>query len=140
MLRELNKVQQVQGEPLRRWFYDHDLDLVIWQDPQDAIVGFQLAYDKTRDEHSLSWHRERGIKHYVVDDGETSGVTKKAPMLNLNRAADYDWVLDRFLSRSSELPPEIADFVSTTLIDLARVKRDAIIARSGTLERRRDAE
>ena len=140
MMRELNKVQQAPGEPLRRWFYDHDIDLVIWQNPQNFVVGFQLAYDKTRNEHSLSWDCERGVKHYVVDDGENNGVTKRAPVLNLNRGADYDRVLDRFLARSSELPDEIARFVTATLDDLAKTKREAMIARSGALERRRDAQ
>ncbi len=140
MLHELGGVQQIKGEPLRRWFYDHDVDLVIWQSPASEIIGFQLAYDKTRNEHSLSWHRERGTKHYVVDDGENTGVTKQTPFLNLNRAADNDRVLALFLARSSELPTGIADFVATTLRTLAQSglrQRDASGVAS---ERRRNAE
>ena len=59
LLRELSGVQQIKGEPMRRWFYDHEIDLVIWQDDAGEIISFQLAYDKTLNEHSLFWHRER---------------------------------------------------------------------------------
>lgn len=140
MLHELGGVQQIKGEPLRRWFYDHDIDLVIWQDSARAIIGFQLAYDKTRNEHSLSWHRDRGTKHYVVDDGENGGLSKRAPFLNLNRAADNDYVLAQFLARSGDLPSDISDFVATTLRVLAQTKRLEPDAPGETLERRRNAE
>ena len=140
MLHELGGVQQIKGEPLRRWFYDHDIDLVIWQDPARAIIGFQLAYDKTRNEHSLSWHRDRGTKHYVVDDGENGGLSKRAPFLNLNRAADNDYVLAQFLARSGDLPSDISDFVASTLRVLAQTKRlEPDVSRS-SLERRRNTE
>ena len=118
MLRELSGVQQIKDERRRRWFYDHDIDLVIWQDDAGEIVSFQLAYDKARDEHSLSWHRERGAKHYVVDDGESGGLNKRTPFLNLNRAADSERVLAQFLARSHDLPLDIADFVATTLREM----------------------
>jgi hypothetical protein len=118
MLRELSGVQQIKGEPLRRWFYDHDIDLVIWQDDSGEIVSFQLAYDKTLDEHSLSWHRDRGTKHYVVDDGEGEGLSKRTPFLNLNRAADPIKVLDKFLSRSLEMQRDVADFVVARLREM----------------------
>ena len=140
MLHELGGVQQIKGEPLRRWFYDHDIDLVIWQDPARAIIGFQLAYDKTRNEHSLSWHRDRGTKHYVVDDGENDGVTKQAPLLNLNRAADNEHVLALFLARTGELPDQIADFVATTIRSMAQSNKGGSKALSDSLERRRNAQ
>lgn len=45
MLRELANVRQVAGEPRRRWFFCHEIDLVLFEDEQ-GICAFQLAYDK----------------------------------------------------------------------------------------------
>ena len=119
MLRELSGVQQIKGEPMRRWFYDHEIDLVIWQDDAGEIISFQLAYDKTLNEHSLFWHRERGTKHDVVDDGEGEGLSKRTPFLNLNRAADCDRVLAKFLTLSGGIQHEITNFVATQLREMS---------------------
>ena len=54
-LRELPRVRQVAGEPRRRWFHGHEMDLVVWEGEDGAPLGFQLAYDKHRDEHSITW-------------------------------------------------------------------------------------
>lgn len=35
-LRELPRVQQVAGEPRRRWFHGHEMDLVTREDAQTA--------------------------------------------------------------------------------------------------------
>jgi len=66
MLRELANVRQVAGEPRRRGFFCHEIDLVLFEDEQ-GICAFQLAYDKPRRERSLSWQRQGGFRHYLVD-------------------------------------------------------------------------
>ena len=115
LLRELPRVQQVAGEPRRRWFHADAMDLVLWQAEDGAIVGFQLAYDKHRDEHSLSWHRERGFRHWVVDDGEVPSHAKETPLLYADGAFDRDRVLPAFVAAAADLPPEIAGFVADRL-------------------------
>jgi hypothetical protein len=115
MLRELQNVQQVIGEAKRRWFFCHDVDLVVWEDEGGTISGFQLAYDKHRNEHSLSWRRDRGFTHYVVDDGEPMAGVNDTPFLYANGPFKRDRVLDLFLSMSSEVPPSIVSFVEAKL-------------------------
>jgi len=115
MLRELRNVKQVSGEAKRRWFFCHDLDLVVWEDEGGAICGFQLAYDKHWDEHSLSWSREHGYSHYVVDDGEPMASVNDTPFLYADGPFNRDRVLDQFLSMSSEIPAEIVGFVAARL-------------------------
>jgi hypothetical protein len=80
-LRELPRVQQVPGEPRRRWFHGHEMDLVVWEDAEGALLGFQLAYDKHRNEHSIEWRAGRGFAHYQVDDGEAVALSKETPFL-----------------------------------------------------------
>lgn len=115
MLRELRNVQQVPGEPRRRWFFCQDLDLVAWEDEDGSILGFQLAYDKHRNEHSISWRRDRGFSHYVVDDGEQMAGVNDTPFLHANGLFKRDRVLDLFLSLSPEVPGDIVAFVTARL-------------------------
>jgi hypothetical protein len=95
-LRELPRVQQVAGEPRRRWFYGHEMDLVVWEDEEGAPLGFQLAYDKHRNEHSIAWRAGRGFTHYQVDDGEAAPLSKETPFLYLDGAFQRDRVLAEF--------------------------------------------
>ena len=114
-LRELPRVQQVPGEPRRRWFHGHEMDLVTWEDADGALLGFQLAYDKHRNEHSIEWRAGRGFTHYQVDDGEAAPLSKETPFLYLDGAFERDRVLADFLAAADTLPTEIAGFVAARL-------------------------
>ena len=94
MLRELPNVKQVAGEPKRRWFFCHEIDLVVWEDEDGNVCGFQLAYDKHRNEHSFSWNKDRGFAHYV-DDGEPSASVNNTPFLYANGPFKRDRVLEQ---------------------------------------------
>lgn len=115
MLREMHKVQQVAGEAHRRWFQDHEMDLVVWQDEDGGLLGFQLAYDRHRNEHSIEWRAGRGFTHYQVDDGEAAALSKETPFLYLDGAFERDRVLADFLVAAATLPPAIAGFVAARL-------------------------
>ena len=107
-LRELPDTRQVEGEPRRRWFSSPDLDLIVWVDERDAIVGFQLCYDKTRGERALTWRRGRGYDHMGVDDGEQSPAQyKSTPILVADGFFDRERVSGIFLESSESLPPDI---------------------------------
>ena len=73
-MREIPDVEQVPGEPRRRWFFSHEQDLIVWFGADGAPVGFQLAYGKYRHERALRWKAGKGFTHDAVDDGE-----EKAP-------------------------------------------------------------
>ena len=114
-LRELPRVQQVPGEPRRRWFHGHEMDLVVWEDAEGALLGFQLAYDRHRNEHSIEWRAGRGFAHYQVDDGEAVALSKETPFLYRNGAFERDRVLTQFLAVAGRLPPAIREFVAARL-------------------------
>ncbi len=115
MLRELRNVRQVSGEARRRWFFCHDLDLIVWEDTDGSLLGFQLAYDKQGTEHSFAWRKDQGFSHYVVDDGEPMAGVNDTPFLYANGPFSRDRVLGLFLALSPEIPSAIASFVATKL-------------------------
>ena len=93
MLFEVSNVQQVRGEPLRRWFFSDEQDLLIWFDGDGKPVAFQLSYGKYRDEHAIRWEADRGFTHYTAPSR----------------------VVQRFTELSFEVPSEIAEFVAARL-------------------------
>ena len=111
---ELLRVRQRAGEPRRRWFHTGSLDLIVWYDESDAIIGFQFCYDKPRSEHALTWSADSGYSHMAIDDGEMSG-RAKTPILVPNGCVDRDRIRDLFSSASGRLPVEICQFVSDRL-------------------------
>ena len=115
MLRELPRVQQVAGEPRRRWFHAHEMDLVVWEGEDGEPLAFQLAYDRHRNEHSIAWRAGQGFTHYQVDDGEAALFSKKTPFLYLDGAFQRDRVLAEFRAAAENLPRGIADFVAARL-------------------------
>ena len=95
MLFEVPNVQQVRGEPRRRWFFSHEQDLLVWFDDDGRPVAFQLSYGKYRDEHAIRWKVDRGFTHYAA--------------LSASRLAQ------QFTELAFEVPPEIAEFVAARL-------------------------
>jgi hypothetical protein len=117
MLKELNNVRQVSGEPRRRWFGSDTMDLIVWYDPADAPVGFQFCYDKGSAEKALTWHRESGFSHTGVDDGEGGSRLnyKATPILVANGRFDGRRVLQLLQSDGAQVPPDVREFVTATI-------------------------
>jgi hypothetical protein len=111
-LRELPDARQVEGEARRRWFSSPDLDLIVWLDDNDALVGFQLCYDKTRGERALTWRNDRGYDHAGVDDGEQGPWHKSTPILVADGHFDRERVSAIFLESSDDVPEGIRNTVA----------------------------
>jgi hypothetical protein len=115
-LRELRDTRQVAGEPRRRWFSSPDLDLIVWLNDEDQLVGFQLCYDKSRAERALTWRLGRGYDHMGVDDGESGpGQYKSTPILVADGFFDRERVAGLFLESSEGVPQDIRDTVADLL-------------------------
>ena len=111
MLREIQNTRQIAGEPPRIWYFGRELDLVVWFDPQAEPMAFQLAYDKHKDERSLSWTAERGYVRHLVDHGPRAAT----PLLISGGAFPRERVLAAFLDQSKDLPPGVVSFVAEKL-------------------------
>ncbi|HZX32532.1 MAG TPA: hypothetical protein VFF03_14355 [Rhodocyclaceae bacterium] len=115
-MREIPHVRQIPGEPKRRWFSSKDFDLILWLDDGPGFLGFELCYDKSRGEHSITWSRDNGFRHMAVDDGEQRyGKHKATPVLIPDGIFDVRRVHAAFVEASASLPPDISRFVLQAL-------------------------
>jgi hypothetical protein len=118
-LKELDHTRQVPGEPRRRWFFSPDVDLIVWLDDADTLIGFQLCYEKAHGERALTWRADRGYDHSGVDDGEAHlSAYKQSPILvadgRLNRAR-----VSEIFHEASDAVPEGIRTAIADLIDKA---------------------
>lgn len=112
MLSEITYVKHIDGEPRRRWFADDHFDLIVWLGDDDAIVGFQLCYDKGKDQRAFTWKAPNATRHDRVDDGESEpGRYKSTPILLPDGAFDVVRVREDFRKASGEIDPLIASLV-----------------------------
>ncbi len=111
MLRELSNVRQASGEPRRRWFADDYFDLMVWVGKRGEFVGFQLCYDKSGDEHALTWHKQTGFSHHRVDSGELQRPYKATPILVADGAVNFASLTHLFKARSQMMDQQVARFV-----------------------------
>lgn len=112
MLYEIKNIRQNEGEPRRRWFIDDYFDLVVWLSEADEIEGFQLCYDKTRNQHALTWSRSTGYMHNRVDSGEDKpGKPKGIPLLVADGDFRHEEIANRFRKESKKLDPQLSELV-----------------------------
>jgi len=118
MLKEIRDVRQVPGDARRRMFTSDDLDLTVWFDDRDAVLGFELCYDKQGSERAVRWSRDEGFLHQKVDDGENRpGRYKSTPILVPDGAFPAKKISRLFQKNSRDIDGTIADLVYRTLLD-----------------------
>jgi len=118
MLSEIKHVRQIPGDALRLWFEDRDTDLIVWKDASNTIVGFQLCYGKGRNERALTWDKNKGFTHDLVDDGENNSMYYKSTPI-LTPGGDFDAVTlaKKFSDISKNIDQGIAEFVKQRLVE-----------------------
>jgi hypothetical protein len=112
MLRELENVRQVSGEPARRWFSDEIFDLVVFSDEIGNLISFQLIYDKMGLGRALSWDKTTGYSHHRMDDGEDRpGKPKSTPILLADGLFNKQVIARDFAEISASIDAGVARFV-----------------------------
>lgn len=115
-LKESRQVKQVPGENRRRWFSSSDMDLTVWTDGSGGISGFELCYDRGKNERALRWKRGAGFVHERVDDGESRpGRHKATPVLLPDGIFDAKRISQLFEEQSRDIDPIVADLVLQAL-------------------------
>jgi hypothetical protein len=115
-LREIQNVRQIPGEHRRRWFASETIDLIVWLDEGGAPLGFQLCYDKGRNERAVTFEPAGGMSCASVDDGEAhAGPYKETPILLPGGYFDPRHVERLFGEAKEGLPEPIVRFVTDTL-------------------------
>jgi len=85
-LREIHRIRQRGGEPRRRWFTGHDLDVFTWQGVDGELMGFQVTYDNPAREKAISWKVGEAIRFSnVLTGGPTSGGHPGTPLLTASQ-------------------------------------------------------
>lgn len=92
------------------------MELIVWSDSRQAVLGFQLCYDKLREQRAVTWRAADGYTHDRVDDGELSGRHKQTPILIPAEGFDPGPVVAEFLARSWKIDKRIARFVYRRLM------------------------
>ncbi|MBT8142353.1 MAG: hypothetical protein KJO88_08285 [Gammaproteobacteria bacterium] len=118
MLQEIQKVRQIPNEPFRRWFNDKNSDLIIWEDDERAICGFQFCFSKGQTEKSLTWKKGKGFQQALVESGESElHKHKTTPFLMVNTNFDFSNIVELFKFRDRELESRISQFVVAKMQD-----------------------
>lgn len=112
-LKEISQTRQIKGEDKRRWFVSATMDLIVWSSEAGEITGFQICYDKGREEKAFTWTARKGFSHMRVDDGEGKGELgrKASPVLTVDSDCDAPAVAALFTSEAENLPDDIRQFV-----------------------------
>ncbi len=111
MLVEASNVRQIAGESRRRWFFDEDIDLIVWTGQFKRIIGFQLCYDKQGIERALTWRKDSGYTYQRVDVGTGKFGPKPTPILVDDGAFDHSTIAQLFKERSAKIDKRVAKFV-----------------------------
>lgn len=118
MLREVSRVRQIANENPRRWFSSPDMDFTVWLEQDGSVSGFELCYDKEKDERALRWLKNAGFVHERVDDGEgRPGRFKGTPILVPDGLFDSRIIAERFRAESADIDQAIAAFVYGKLLE-----------------------
>ena len=124
MLNEIKNIKQYDGEPQRRWFFDPSIDLLIWSDEAENIVGFQLTYDRPSNPKAFAWGQETGYVHNRIDDGEclNAVIHKGTTILLSNAVFDIQKVATLFEKESRDIDPNVSAFVFEKIMNYTENK------------------
>jgi hypothetical protein len=120
MLRELLHLRQVPNDRRRRCFYNEELEVVLWYEPDDSIFGFQISYDLQERPRALTWTRKSGFSHASIDGGDDSVFSNRTPMLRPDGTCNFSWLNRAFLANSSGLPADERSFIEDKLSESFR--------------------
>ena len=110
MLAENHRVRQ-DSNHRRRWFEQDGLELIVWQDGQAGVEGFQLC----RDGHALTWRREGGFAYARVDEGDETPLKNLTPILVPNGAVPWAEMTEEFRTCSATLESPLRELILARL-------------------------
>ena len=118
MLRELENIKQVVGDPRRRWFTDDYFDIIVFYDQDDKPLGFHLCYCKNENERILVWKKNAGYQHGSVDAGKIFfGRRKGSPLMVSDGLFEKPTVTEYFHTAKSGIDSVVADFIENRIAE-----------------------
>ena len=118
MLYEIPQLRQSNRIQVKRWFTSRDMDLFIWLH-KNVPVRFQLAYNKRDTEKAINWDLQKGLRHYLVDSGETDlEHYKQTPILiDMRDQIDIASIARNFLVACEKIDTGLSDFIYARLME-----------------------
>jgi hypothetical protein len=114
MLTALPNTRQNDSESRRVWYFSNSLDMFVWFDAQDSPYAFDLTYKTKRyQERTVSWHRERGYRHWKPETGRQR--FGSGGILVQDGEFDRTLVAAQFLAQCVDVPAAISHQVLTRL-------------------------
>lgn len=117
MLYEIRNVKQDDTGLIQQWFFDHEMDLLVWREKDGKIAGFQLCYNKQTNPHALTWFSEKGFRHNRIDYAEEKfGRRRGSPLLTPDGLFDSRSISEQFVINSRTLEKSLRSFVHNKLL------------------------
>ena len=124
MLQELSVSQNEEGV-FRRWFQDDYFHLIVWHEAGTGeIRGFQLCYDVSKDERSLTCLAGRGFVHNAIDEGSRPMRHPSSPLLVADGAFPAQSVIERFIEARGAIDDDIARLVIAKIMEFGDLDGD----------------
>jgi hypothetical protein len=120
MIRE-SDVSQKEPGVFRRWFHDDYFDIIVWYGIEHkTITGFQICYDKTRNEHAIMWNRDTGFSHHAIDDSRSQYKHPATPILVDDGIFPFEKIIGRFRESSTNMDPVIRSLIIEKLTEYSK--------------------
>lgn len=117
MLREISNIRRRTGEYFRRWFQGQQMEVLLWEDMEHNLAGFEMSYRNGPIEFALIWEHPDHFAHYRVDDGEDfPGRHKGSPILLHDDRFDFEYLLLLFEYESKTLDNRLAQLVREKIL------------------------
>jgi hypothetical protein len=118
MLYEIKSISKSEDGLKRRWFFDTTMDLLIWLDAADRVVGIQLCYDKDKSPRAVTWFQKEGYQHNSVDLGEDKrGRRGGSPIMGSDDVFDAPMVAEQFKKLGENIDPAIYEITYEKLLE-----------------------
>lgn len=106
MLKEIKSERLVSER--RRWFTDEYMDVYVWHDKHDALVGFQVCFEKGKAEKAFTWFSSGYCSLAGVDAGEDSPLKNMTPIIVPLDRRDKSTLEREFKARATEMERPLA--------------------------------
>ncbi len=120
MLYEIIGVKSYINEPHRKWYFDQHIDLTVWFDETDQIIGWQLVYDKNYNPQALTWTIKTGYKHFNNDGKPDNPLKYNMGSIIKGIKIDLEKLRTQFKQKSQNIDKRISGFIDFCLKESLR--------------------
>ena len=121
MLHEIVVAQKEKGI-FRRWFQNDYFDIIVWYNLNTKLIhGFQLCYNISQDEHSLTWMADQGFTHSKIDDGKRPFRHPSAPLLIEDGLFPAEIILNKFIDSCIDIDKNISRLIINKIIEFGKL-------------------